>query len=70
LIFSIKGIQLREDKPASSFVVSLGKALNGIASTFEWLESSSVFSLNGCYKSTSTILQALKQGKSLKIGKY
>jgi len=25
-------------RPASSLVVSLGKALNGIASTFEWLD--------------------------------
>jgi len=25
------------DRPASSLVVSLGKALNGIASTYEWL---------------------------------
>jgi len=26
-----------ENRPASRLVVSLGKALNGIASTFEWL---------------------------------
>jgi len=26
------------DRPASSLVVSLGKALNGIVSTFEWLD--------------------------------
>jgi len=26
-----------EDKPANSLAVSLGKALNGIASTFNWL---------------------------------
>jgi len=26
------------DRPASSLVVSLGKAINGIASTFEWLD--------------------------------
>jgi len=32
----LKGIS--EDRPASSLVVSLGKALNGIASTFEWLD--------------------------------
>jgi len=25
-------------RPASSLVVSLGKALNGIASTYEWLD--------------------------------
>jgi len=29
---------LCEDRPASSFVVSLGKAFNGIAFIFEWLE--------------------------------
>jgi len=26
------------DRPASSLVVSLGKDLNGITSTFEWLD--------------------------------
>jgi len=35
LTFSIK--EWCEDQAASSLVVSLGKALNGIASTFEWL---------------------------------
>jgi len=29
---------LCEDRPASSLVVSLGKALNGIASTYEWID--------------------------------
>jgi len=29
---------LCEDRLASSLVVSLGKTLNGIASTFEWLD--------------------------------
>jgi len=43
LIFtaSLLDVQLKkgigEDRPASSLVVYLGKALNGIASTFEWL---------------------------------
>jgi len=37
LVFSIKKGEC-EDRPAGSFVVSLGKALNGIASTFEWLD--------------------------------
>jgi len=35
LIFSIKK-GYGEDRPASSLVVSLDKAFNGIASTFEW----------------------------------
>jgi len=32
------GYALGGDRPVSSLVVSLGKALNGIASTFEWLD--------------------------------
>jgi len=38
LKFSIKKGDKCEDRPASSIVVSLGKALNGIAFIFEWLE--------------------------------
>jgi len=37
LTFSIKE-GLCEDKPASSLVVSLGKTLNEIASTYEWID--------------------------------
>jgi len=35
--FSVKEGQCN-DRPASSLVMSLGKALNGIASTFKWLD--------------------------------
>jgi len=37
LTFSITEEQC-EDRRASSLVVSLGKALNGIASTYEWID--------------------------------
>jgi len=37
LTFSVKK-EWCENRPASSLVVSLGKALNGIAFTFEWLD--------------------------------
>jgi len=40
LTFSIKKGYC-EDRLASLLVVSLGKALNGMASTFEWLDSGS-----------------------------
>jgi len=37
-LLDVQHLQVQyRDRPASSLVVSLGKTLNGIASTFEWL---------------------------------